>query len=114
MKAMQYLQKAAKLDPNMSEPHINMAALILDAEAEIVEEMNGLGTSSADNERYDELKEKRIELYQKAIPYLEKAFRLKPDIDTARTLRDIYSAALMTDKYKEMKAKIADMEASGN
>jgi len=112
--AMQYLQEAAKLDPKMSEPHLNMGALILDADAEIVKEMNGLGNSSADNERYDVLKDKRLELYKKAIPFVEKAFSLKPDINTAKYLRDIYSTAFMTDKYKEMKQKIADMEASGN
>jgi tetratricopeptide (TPR) repeat protein len=109
--AMKYLEEAAKLDPSMSEPHLNIGALILDADADIVNEMNGLGNSSADNERYDVLKDKRLELYKKAIPFVEKAFSLNPDISTAKYLRDIYSTAFMTDKYKEMKQKIADMEA---
>ncbi len=39
----------------------------------LVKEMNGLGNTSADNERYDELKDKRLELYKKAIPFVEKA-----------------------------------------
>ena len=67
--------------------------------------------SAADNARYDELRGKRTELYKEAIPFIEKAFELKPDISTGKYLRDLYSAAFMTDKFNEMKQKIADMEA---
>ncbi|RNC86352.1 MAG: hypothetical protein ED556_08645 [Winogradskyella sp.] len=109
--AMNYFENATKVNPKMSEPYLNIGALILDDDRAMVEEMNSLGTSSADNARYDELRAKRLELYKKAIPYVEKAFELKPEIETAKYLRDIYSTAFMTDKYNEMKQKIADMEA---
>ena len=93
-----------------------MAVSILAREQIIVEEMNGLGTSSADNKRYDELKDERTEVYKKAIPYLEKALDLKKNnIDAARTLMNIYSAIGETEKFKAMKTRVADMEAnSGN
>lgn len=109
--AMKYFEDAIKINPKMSDPYLNIGALILDDDKAIVEEMNSLGTSTADNNRYDELRDKRVEVYKKAVPYIEKAFELKPEIETAKYLRDIYSTAFMTDKYKEMKQKIADMEA---
>ena len=75
--------------------------------------MNNLGTSSADNKKYDELKEKRTELYKEAIPHLEKALELKSsNIDAARTLMNIYSAVGETEKYKLMRARVDEMEAS--
>ncbi|MBT8324406.1 MAG: tetratricopeptide repeat protein [Winogradskyella sp.] len=113
--AMKYYKKALALDPNYADAQINMAVVILDGEAAIVEEMNGLGNSAADNRRYDELKEERAELYRTAIPYLKKALELKKNnIDAARTLMNIYSALGETDKFKEMRTQVEEMEAAGN
>lgn len=113
--AMKYYKKALALDPNYADAQINMAVVILDGEAAIVEEMNGLGNSAADNRRYDELKEERAELYRTAIPYLKKALELKKNnLDAARTLMNIYSALGETDKFKEMRTKVEAMEAASN
>ena len=75
--------------------------------------MNGLGNSSADNRKYDELKAKRSQLYETAIPYLTKSLDLRStNINAAKTLMNIYSALGETAKYKEMKAKVEAIEAS--
>ncbi|WP_400079126.1 tetratricopeptide repeat protein [Winogradskyella sp. R77965] len=111
--SLNYYKKAIEINPNYVDAYNNMAVSILSGEAAIVEEMNGLGTSSADNKKYDELKEKRTQLYNDAIPFLEKALELKnTNIDAARTLMNIYSALGEMDKFKAMKAKIETMEAS--
>ncbi|MDP5081514.1 MAG: tetratricopeptide repeat protein [Winogradskyella sp.] len=108
-----YYEKAISIDPSYINAYNNLAAVILSGEAAIVEEMNGLGTSSADNKRYEELKEERSQLYRDAIPYLEKALELKgTNVDAAKTLMNIYSALGENDKFKEMKAKLEAMEAS--
>ncbi|WP_178985583.1 tetratricopeptide repeat protein [Winogradskyella helgolandensis] len=113
--AIKYYEKAVAINPNYVDAYTNIAVVILDGEAKIVEEMNGLGTSKADNLKYDELKEERTQVYQKAIPYLEKALELKnTNVDAARTLMNIYSALGETDKFKMMKAKVEAMEASAN
>lgn len=113
--AIQYYEKAIAINPNYVDAYNNIAVVILEGEATIVEEMNALGTSAADNRKYDELKGERTKLYEKAIPFLEKAIELrKTNVDAARTLMNIYSAIGDTDKYKEMKAKIEKMEASAN
>ena len=111
-----YYQKAIAIDPNYVDAYNNLAVVILQGEASIVEEMNGLGTSSADNRRYDELKEQRAQLYREAIPHLEKALDLKAsNVNAAKTLMNIYSVLGETEKYKEMKAKVENMQsATGN
>jgi len=110
--AKKYYKKAIEINPNYVDAYNNLAVTILEGEASIVEEMNGLGTSSADNRKYDELKAKRAELYKEAIPYLSKALELKSsNIDAARTLMNIYSVLGETDKFKAMRTKIEEMEA---
>ena len=95
----------AKIDSTNAE--INMAAMILDQEKALIEEMNSLGSSPADNKRYDELKLQRTKIYKSAIPYLESVMKVDPDnIDAAKTLMNIYSATGDTEKYKAMKAKV--------
>ncbi len=105
--ALEYYSKAIELNPDYAEALINIAQLILDGEAPIIEEMNALGTSNADYEKYDLLKEKKNELYREAVPYLEAASRLRPDsMDIVRTLKGIYGLLGMEDKEKTMKAKL--------
>ena len=111
--AKDFYERAIAINPSYVDAYNNLAVVILAGEADIVEEMNNLGTSSADNKKYDELKEKRTELYKEAIPHLEKALELKSsNIDAARTLMNIYSAVGETDKYKAMKLKVEELEAS--
>ena len=62
--AVSYYEKSIELDPSNENSYLNLVALILDGEQEIVNEMNNLGTSRADNLRYDELKKVREDLYK--------------------------------------------------
>ncbi len=111
--AIKYYEKAIEIDPVYVDAYNNLAVVILQGEAGIVEQMNTLGTSSADNKKYDELKEKRTQLYNSAVPYLEKALELKnTNMDAARTLMNIYSALGKTDEFKAMKIRVEEMEAS--
>ena len=111
--AITYYEKAIALDPKYVDAYNNLAVVILGGEAAIIEEMNTLGNSSADNRKYDELKEKRSQLYAQAIPYLEKALALKGfNMDAAKTLMNIYSALGETDKFKAMRTKVEQMEAN--
>lgn len=110
--AKAHYEKAIELDPTYINAYINLSALILEQEQPIVEEMNGLGTSKADDKRYDELREKRQNLYKDAVPYLTKALELDGEnISAAKTLINIYSILGDTDKYKSMKAKVEAIES---
>ena len=100
--AKKYYQRAVELDPNYINAYINLAALILGQEESIIDEMNNLGTSAADDRRYDELREERKQLYYEAIPYLEKALVADPsNVQAAKTLSNIFSATGDDAKAKE-------------
>ncbi|MBD0831758.1 tetratricopeptide repeat protein [Aestuariibaculum sediminum] len=112
--AKAYYQKTVELDPNYVNAYINLSALVLSGEEEIIKEMNGLGSSKKDDLRYDELREQRQDLYREAIPYLDKALQVdSKNINAAKTLMNIYSSLGETEKYKDMKAKVEAIE-SGN
>jgi tetratricopeptide (TPR) repeat protein len=112
-RAKTYYSKALELDPTYSFAQINMASIILQGEGDIVEEMNNLGTSAADNRRYDELKEVRREMYREALPYLEAASKGVPDnIEVLRTLMNLYSQLSMTAEYKAARAKVEALDGN--
>jgi tetratricopeptide (TPR) repeat protein len=75
--AKSYYERAIALDPNYVDAYNNIAVVILEGEAAIVEEMNGLGMSAADNKKYDELKEKRLGLYQGSNSLSRKSIGIK-------------------------------------
>lgn len=106
-KAIEYYEKAIKLDPKYEAPLINLAILKLAKEAPLIEEMNGLGMSAADNKRYEELKVQRENIYKEALPLLEKASNLNPkNIEVIRTMQNIYGQLGNEAKQKEMNAKL--------
>lgn len=106
-KAIEYYSKALELNPDYEGALINMAVLKLSGEDKLVEQMNSLGNSAADNKKYDELKKERQAIYSDALPYLERAHKLNPkNQEVIRTLMNIYGQLGNDDKYKEMKAKL--------
>tara|TARA_B100000989_G_scaffold6465_1_gene4479 strand:+ start:571 stop:1800 length:1230 start_codon:yes stop_codon:yes gene_type:complete len=104
--AIDYYRKSIEIDPLYEASYLNIASSILDGESSIVEEMNSLGTSSADNRKYDELKVKREQLFVEAIPYLEKLVSINPkNIDAITTLKNIYGTigdSVNFKKYKDL------------
>ncbi|NAS30412.1 tetratricopeptide repeat protein [Flavobacteriaceae bacterium R38] len=106
-----YYEIAVEKDPNYKESYLNLASLILSQETEIVDEMNGLGTSKKDNARYDVLKAKREGLYQSSIPYLQKILAIDANyIDALKTLMNIYGTLGENEKFKEIKDRLAAIE----
>ena len=113
-KAIEYYNKALELRPEYEAALINLAVLKLSTEDKLVEEMNSLGNSRADNKRYDELKEQRQTIYTEALPYLQKALKLNPNNqEVIRTLMNIYGQLADDANYKEMKAKLEILENKG-
>ena len=110
-KAIDYYNKAIAMDPTYTKAYLNAAALTLEKEGAIIEEMNSLGMSTADYNRYDELKIERENLYRSAIPYLEKVYELENDnLNAARTLKNIFSALGDVESENKYKTIVAGLE----
>ncbi len=101
------------MDPTYERAFMNAAALVLDQEQSLIDEMNGLGTSAADDKRYEELRLERQQLYKDAVPYLQSVLELDgKNISAARTLMNIYSALDDQANFEAMKAKVAEIEGN--
>ena len=108
---MGHYNKAIEIDKTYKRAYLNAAALILGKEQNIIEEMNSLGNSNADYNRYDELKLVREDLYLSAIPYLVSVYELdNKNLSAVRTLRNIYSAVDDLDNFKKYKAIAEELE----
>jgi len=113
-RALEYYTKAIELKPDYEAALINLAALKLSGEDKLVEEMNSLGNSAADNKKYDELKKERENAYKDALPYLERAYKINPsNQNVLKYLMNIYGQIGEDAKYKEAKAKLEALEAKG-
>lgn len=99
-----YYEKAIEIDPNYKNAYLNLVALILEGEQTIVEQMNSLGTSAADNAKYDALKLDRENLYKECVPILRSLIQIGENEDAIKTLINIYGTLGDNEGYKEMKA----------
>lgn len=110
--AEKYYKRVMEINPKYINAYINLAALKLDDEKVIIDEMNKLSSSDKDMKRYEVLKSKRFDLFRSAIPFLEKAVEIEPsNMDVAKTLLNVYSALEMSAESKAMKEKIKAQEA---
>ncbi len=104
--AEMYYKRAMEIKPDYINAYINLAALKLEGERKLVDEMNKLGMSAKDMKRYDVLKKQREDLLKSALPYLAKAYDLEPDNkDVIKTLMSVYSALEMTAEKKALQEK---------
>jgi tetratricopeptide (TPR) repeat protein len=101
--ARAYYEKAIEKDPNYENAYLNLVALILEGEQTIVEQMNSLGTSAADNAKYDALKLDREEIYKECVPILKSLIEIGENKDAIKTLMNIYGTLGDNEGYKEMK-----------
>ena len=99
-----YYEKAIEIDPDYENAYLNLVALILEGEQTIVEQMNSLGTSAADNVKYDALKSDREELYKECVPILKSLIGIGENENAIKTLMNIYGTLGDNEGYKEMKA----------
>jgi len=100
--AKNYYNKAIELDTNYADAYINLGAVLLEKDKELVEQMNN---NLSNFKKYDAIKAKQLELYREVLPFYEKAYELKKDdIEIVRTLMSMYENLEINDKFKEMKA----------
>jgi Flp pilus assembly protein TadD len=106
-KARSYYENAIELEPSYPASYLNLAALILDGEPELVEKMNSLGNSRADNIKYEQLQKQREGLFLEAVPVLENLTEIDPsNVEALTTLKNIFGTIGDSANFKKMKEKI--------
>ena len=106
-KARSYYERAIELDPSYAASYLNLAALILDGEPELVEKMNSLGNSRADNIKYEQLQKQREGLFLEAVPVLENLTEIDPsNVEALTTLKNIFGTIGDAANFKKMKEKL--------
>jgi tetratricopeptide (TPR) repeat protein len=106
-KARSYYESAIELDPSYAASYLNLAALILDGEPELVEKMNSLGNSRADNIKYEQLQKQREGLFLEAVPVLENLTEIDPlNVEALTTLKNIFGTIGDAANFKKMKEKL--------
>jgi len=105
--AEKYYLKAIQLNSSYKNAYLNLSILMLEKDNIIIDEMNRLGNSSADNKRYDYLKGARIQLFKSIIPYLEKYLELEDgNIEAKKTLLNMYHTIGEDKKYKKLSQRL--------
>lgn len=102
-----FYKKAIEIDSKYGNAYLNLAILKLEAEKEVITQMNKLGNSPAEQQKYDVLKSKRNGIFTDALPYLEKSVELDPsNKDAEKTLMSVYKALELMDKVKALNSKM--------
>ena len=115
--AITYLQKSLELDATSISTAFNLNNTYIEMGNAIDEKMNKLGSSAADDRKYEEYQAEKTDLYKKAAGVLETFISKNPEVKNLslyKQLRNIYGAIGETDKFKAMKEKVEGMEESGN
>jgi len=102
-------KKALEVDPNYINALLNLSTTYVNEGNVLVDEMNQLGTSRADTQKYDELKTKRDSLFQEGAGVLETALKNTPDnIQILEQLKNIYAALGDNENFMRIKKLIGE------
>ena len=102
--------KAIEIDADYFDAYNNLAGLFLDQTVAVIEKMNNLGLSAADQKKYNSLKKKRNTLYKEAKPYLEEAVRINgKDINVLKALKEVCYQTDDIDCWKRVNAQIKEL-----
>lgn len=104
-------QEAIKIDADYFDAYNNLAGLFLDQTVALIEKMNSLGLSQADQKKYASIKKKRNSLYLSAKPYLEEAVRIEDSaIEVLTALKEVCYQTDDIDCWKRVNARIKEIQ----
>ncbi|MET1260501.1 tetratricopeptide repeat protein [Flagellimonas sp. DF-77] len=101
--------KALEVDPNYVNAQLNLSTSYVNEGNSLIDEMNTLGTSRADTQRYDELKQKKDDLFLEGAKVLEEALLKNPDNEgILAQLKNIYGALGDNENFMRIKKLIGE------
>jgi len=104
-------QEAIKIDADYFDAYNNLAGLFLDQTVALIEKMNSLGLSQADQKKYASIKKKRNSLYISAKPHLEEAVRIDDSaIEVLTALKEVCYQTDDIDCWKRVNARIKELQ----
>ena len=90
-KGIEFYEKALVADPNYADALYMRGLIFVDESNTVVESMNKLTRSPADQKKWEELDKKKKTLLASAIPYFEKSYKVnREDLATLDALREVY------------------------
>src|SRR5690606_27411640 len=99
--AIEAYTNALEIDPDYFDANYNLGALYFNQGVE----MNNAANEIKDNKKYEAARAEARKVFEKSLPYLEKAHELdKADIGAISSLMQLYALIGQNDKYSEMKA----------
>jgi len=102
-------RKALEVDPSYVNAQLNLSTSYVNEGNGLIDEMNSLGTSRADNARFDELKQKKEDLFIQASKVLEEALVTNPANEGVLTqLKNIYGALGDNENFMRIKKLIGE------
>ena len=107
-KARESFQRVLNLKPSNADAALNLSTSYLEEGNSLVEQMNNLGTSRADDLKYDELKKKKASLFEQAAQTLVDFKNNNSNVPTSilEQLKNIYNALGETAKAKAITAEM--------
>jgi tetratricopeptide (TPR) repeat protein len=101
--AIPELTKSIELKGDIYDTQYGLGAAYINKAAEMFKKANDI----MDVKKYSEAIDEANAVYAKALPYMEKAYELKPDdVYSMRSLQELYYRLKQTDKYAAIKAKL--------
>ena len=102
-------KKALEINPGYTNAQLNLSTTYVNEGNGLIDEMNSLGNSKKDIARYDELKEKKDNLFTQGATVLEDALKLNPDNQGILTqLKNIYGAMGDTENFTRVKKLLGE------
>jgi len=101
-------ERVLELDPSYADAALNLSTSYIDEGNSLIEEMNALGSSAADDKKYDELKAKKAEFFNSAANTLLDFNKNNPEGNPKifEQLRNIYNALGESEKANEISDKL--------
>ncbi len=100
-KAEEYYKKSLEVKPNFFEAYYNIGAIYVNKAALLQKQANNLPLDK--EKEYKALNTEANQDLEKAMPWLEKALKIRPkDGPTVKALKEVYTRLKMYDKLKEL------------
>lgn len=110
--ALGYLKQAIELEPTFFEPYYTIGSMYFNKAAVITQRMNELGLSKDEQKLYNEYNEEATKLFDKALPYFQKAESLEAnDATTLLALREVYARKQNFEMVQEFNDRLETIEA---